>query len=664
MEDSNSVSSAVESTSDPGLTVNSGPSRISVASRSASRKQNQFSGRLVQLVMLPIGGIAGISVAILLLWVAFRVDPFGLFGDKNEQGATQSSISEPQKTNNSAPPLEKRKSPKEKKRENDRALPLDPPANPPGEKTEPPNSDATKPFALPKNSPRRLMSLALNEAAQTCQQFDWWPTNEKQTEDLQRFLDCLVTLQQVITTNPDNDPDVPILGRQRDHWLIQFRDNFRPPEGRLADTKSVSNQRFGNIMRSGPCKFAVFATLNEEPAKLNDRVEFRITGTDQMIGSNVATNWPPIEAGRSYLLIGEVQAVEGDEQPASVQQARVVFLSSDESNKTKPMENPVFPDGPPVLDEKLIAKAQDTLHELYAEHRKELDQMKWNFKDITEFRAKQDMMVALHKKIFASHQNAPNPSEKFAIIQYALELAIETGDSSSSYLYIEKLKIHFQIDDLPLLIKAIKAWDKRIKNLAGEARREKRKELADQVVGLANRAYQENRFSEAAELFKICDTLTPSDEDRKQSLGKMHLHSQQLAKKHPRMMEIQEELKTDDDPARRLKLGKYWCFEVGNWPTGLPLLQNGSDPKFIKPAELDLAGGNTRDQRKAIADAWFNLFTISTGRDQQGIAARALFFYEDLLDEYTDIDRKLIEKRIGDLKEKGISGPVDTQDDL
>ena len=126
------------------------------------------------------------------------------------------------------------------------------------------------------------------------------------------------------------------------------------------------------------------------------------------------------------------------------------------------------------------------------------------------------------------------------------------------------------------------------------------------------------------------------------------------------MMVIQEELKSINDPAKRLKLGKYWCFEVGDWPKGLPLLQGGSDPNFIKPAQLDLAGGGTREQRMAIADAWFKLFNISTGADQQGIAARALFFYEDLLDEHTDIDKKIIERRIRELKENGISGPVDT----
>jgi len=38
-------------------------------------------------------------------------------------------------------------------------------------------------------------------------------------------------------------------------------------------------------------------------------------------------------------------------------------------------------------------------------------------------------------------------------------------------------------------------------------------------------------------------------------------------------------------------------------------------------------------------------------------------FYEDLSDEYTDIDPKFIEKRIRELKENGISDPVDTQGD-
>ena len=48
--------------------------------RTTSRRKRESRAKfLITLVMVPLGGIAGVSVAILLLWVGFSQDPFGLF---------------------------------------------------------------------------------------------------------------------------------------------------------------------------------------------------------------------------------------------------------------------------------------------------------------------------------------------------------------------------------------------------------------------------------------------------------------------------------------------------------------------------------------------------------------------------------------------------------
>ena len=123
------------------------------------------------------------------------------------------------------------------------------------------------------------------------------------------------------------------------------------------------------------------------------------------------------------------------------------------------------------------------------------------------------------------------------------------------------------------------------------------------------------------------------------------------------MMEIAETLARETDSRKQHTLGCYWCFEVGDWPTGLQHLAMASNQKFEKIAILDRAGSETLEQRKKIADAWFELFSEIKGDEKRGVAIRALHHHKAILDAYAGIDKTIIENRIKELEEQKLTEP-------
>jgi hypothetical protein len=68
-------------------------------------------------------------------------------------------------------------------------------------------------------------------------------------------------------------------------------------------------------------------------------------------------------------------------------------------------------------------------------------------------------------------------------------------------------------------------------------------------------------------------------------------------------------LKLLSDPADKrsnLVAGKFWCFSMGRWDLGLPMITLGDDPVFTKAAELDLAPPAKIEDQIAAGEAWYD----------------------------------------------------------
>ena len=100
-----------------------------------------------------------------------------------------------------------------------------------------------------------------------------------------------------------------------------------------------------------------------------------------------------------------------------------------------------------------------------------------------------------------------------------------------------------------------------------------------------------------------------------------------------------------DDPEANLALGKYRCFNRGDWDKGLPMLAKGDDGKLKALAEKDIAGAASAKEQAKLADAWWN---VSRGR--------AIYWYEQALPGLAGLEKDRVEKRIG---EAGVGNVAD-----
>ena len=259
----------------------------------------------------------------------------------------------------------------------------------------------------------------------------------------------------------------------------------------------------------------------------------------------------------------------------------------------------------------------------------------------------------LAEEVHALQQEENDVAVKYVMRTKSIGWATESGDSTLTYRYMDDFVRQFKIDELQLKVTAVKFWAKLAKrHYRGRELFEQQKKLLDLVVPLAARADREHRFGLSVKLYGLAVELSPTD-DRQRHLRK----SSQLAKKrearHAEMVKLDAQIDANEDPDKLLKLGKYWCFELGNWQKGLQHLAGGSDASLKKAARLDLAGGGTPEKRLNVGDAWWDLAQAAQGNIQTALFARARHWYEPLFPKLQGLTRKRIEQRLTYLRNAG-----------
>ena len=98
---------------------------------------------------------------------------------------------------------------------------------------------------------------------------------------------------------------------------------------------------------------------------------------------------------------------------------------------------------------------------------------------------------------------------------------------------------------------------------------------------------------------------------------------QQARHEHEAIQAAQERLKTDpDDPDACLAVGRWYCFQQGDWDEGLKLLAKGSDAALKSLAAEELASKPSKAEDKvARGDAWWDLAEKADGQGQGRHAA-------------------------------------------
>lgn len=104
------------------------------------------------------------------------------------------------------------------------------------------------------------------------------------------------------------------------------------------------------------------------------------------------------------------------------------------------------------------------------------------------------------------------------------------------------------------------------------------------------------------------------------------------------------------DPDACLTVGKYLCFQKGDWARGLPLLARCSEPALKAAAAKDLADSAEAADLLQAADAWYDLLGTLAGTPRRVVQVRAYALYAKALPELSGLSKTKAEKRLQELE--------------
>jgi hypothetical protein len=247
------------------------------------------------------------------------------------------------------------------------------------------------------------------------------------------------------------------------------------------------------------------------------------------------------------------------------------------------------------------------------------------------------------KLLHAAEESQNDLPSRYILLKLARDVATQATSGLQAFEAIDRMGEQFQIDDVEMKAGVLTSFSKRAKLPADH------KSIADQAVGLIDGAIAHDEVELAV---KLCDLALPEahaakDADLVREVKSRSEECRVLVKAYREMQEAAAVLdKTPDDPAANLTVGKYYCFQKGDWEKGLPMLALGRDQSLQAVAVREITGVAKTDDQMKLGDAWWDLAEKEQSKSQATLRARANYWYEQALPGLSGLAKAKIEKRI------------------
>jgi hypothetical protein len=269
------------------------------------------------------------------------------------------------------------------------------------------------------------------------------------------------------------------------------------------------------------------------------------------------------------------------------------------------------------------------------------------FKDEFAQAKKPEQKGALATKLFKqADATRDDPAGRYALLMEARELAMTALNGDGALELADRIAELYEVDPIPLKLDSIKQISASTKStLSLQVATENCFELADEAVRKGN-------FEAATELMRLATSMAI-----KSKLGKLRdetrMRNDLLTQKRKLHDESELAKKTledsPDDAAAHEKLGRYLCFVLDDWETGLPHLAKAVTPALRSAAELELAASSNADNSSEVADAWYDFAKTAKLPDKPFAQARSLKWYRAVIKDATGLARVRAQTRIQEL---------------
>ena len=260
-----------------------------------------------------------------------------------------------------------------------------------------------------------------------------------------------------------------------------------------------------------------------------------------------------------------------------------------------------------------------------------------------------DRTPAGRKALFAAlmiqaDKSAGLPIEQFVLLAAAHDAATEAGDLTLVARTADDLGRHFDVDPLAIQAAAAPAA------LRPAAPRDLAAANAREALRIARALTAAGDYAAA---IKVAQAALPAaaasgDADLRATVAAALRDASTLRDAAAAIVRHLDRLATSpDDPAANLAVGKHWCFDLAEWPAGLPKLAKGSDAALKALAARELADPKPADQVAALADAWWDVAAkLPDGLARSTVTAHAADLYRRALPALTGLRKQLAERRL------------------
>jgi hypothetical protein len=260
---------------------------------------------------------------------------------------------------------------------------------------------------------------------------------------------------------------------------------------------------------------------------------------------------------------------------------------------------------------------------------------------------KREVKVKLGQELLKLAKVEKDPTARFALYREAVQAASTSGDVATTFTAIDGLSAGYEISDAPVRMFALEKLAKVV--LA--------KEDCEAVIaaseGVASQLVADNRFDEAKKIlgtaFAVARKLRGTDHAARLREAASNIDT--IADRYQTVADAAETLKGNPaDPDANLQLGRYECFEKGNWDKGLVHLTKGSDEALKKLAQQTLAKPTAADAQYQIAEGWWKAAESLKGTSQTQVRGYASHWYQEALPQLTGLNKAMAQKRVDEVQ--------------
>ncbi len=264
--------------------------------------------------------------------------------------------------------------------------------------------------------------------------------------------------------------------------------------------------------------------------------------------------------------------------------------------------------------------------------------------------------LALATKLLGHADDTSEPTDRFALLRMAQELAADAYALDTMLEIADRMGQHYEVDVSVVKVSLMEEYVKRM--LTGSPPPEKVREVASTAMGLCDEAVATDDFTAAGRLVRVAAmaakriqdlTLIRTTTTRDREIDRLKF-AFSLVKKAKEVLE-----KDPSDGSANLTVGQWYCFSIGNFAQGLPLLAKGANADLAELADQDLDEPEDAKQQVGLANRWLKLAGKAPSFQQPRIRARAAFWLGSAVPNLTGLDKVQAEQQLQKLTESSPS---------